>query len=294
MIKGSIVALITPMKASGDIDYQSLENLIEFHIENNTQAIVPVGTTGESPTVNNKEHYDIIKKTVELANGRIKVIAGTGSNSTNEAIAQTKAALDFGADACLSVVPYYNKPTQKGIFMHYEAIANSCKLPVILYNVPSRTIADMSNDTTLALAEISNIVGIKDATGDIVRAKDLIARAPKDFAIYSGDDGTAHELILAGGHGVISVTANVAPKQMQAVCEHAMQGEVDSVNAINKTLMALHNAMGIQSNPIPVKWAAYKMGLNSSFIRLPLHILDSEYHQQVVDALTLNNIKLTR
>ena len=292
MIKGSIVALVTPMNSQGAIDYQALKNLIEFHVDNGTQGVVPVGTTGESPTVGNTEHVEVIQKTVEYVKGRMTVIAGTGSNSTHEAIKQTLAAKSYGVDACLSVAPYYNKPTQKGLKLHFEAIANETKTPIFLYNVPHRTVSNISNDIVVQLAQNEYIVGIKDATGDLSVCKDLLNRCPDDFAIYSGDDETAHELMLLGGHGVISVSANIVPKQMQELCLAAMSDDKTKVSQINESLQLIHKAMGYQSNPIPVKWALNQMNLIGSGIRLPLHELDIEFHEATLSALRKNHVNL--
>ncbi|WP_269532176.1 4-hydroxy-tetrahydrodipicolinate synthase [Chitinimonas sp. BJYL2] len=275
MLKGSLVALVTPMFEDGSLDFESLNKLVDFHVEAGTAGIVAVGTTGESATVDVEEHVAIIKATVAAARGRVKVIAGTGANSTSEAIALAEQAKAVGADMTLSVVPYYNKPTQEGIYQHYKKIAESVDIPVILYNVPGRTVADMSNDTTLRLAEIPGIIGLKDATGDIGRAADLFMRAPKDFALYSGDDATGIAFMLLGGHGVISVTANVAPKLMSQLCAAALSGKIAEARAINDQLQGLHKHLFIEANPIPAKWALSKMGLMPNGIRLPLTPLTS-------------------
>jgi len=285
MITGSIVALVTPMTAQGEIDWSALDKLVEFHIENGTKSIVAVGTSGESATLSPIEHCAVIKRVVDVVAGRIPVIAGTGANNTQEAIDLSKEAKELGVDACLSVVPYYNKPTQEGMYLHFKAIAEAVDVPQILYNVPGRTIADMQEETTLRLAALPNIIGIKDATGDVERNKSLVANAPADFAVYSGDDVTAVELMLAGGHGNISVTANVAPKAMSELCEIAMAGEHDKARALNDQLMALHNNLFTESNPIPVKWAVAQLGLMGEGIRLPLTPLSQELRAPLLTAM---------
>ncbi len=270
MIKGSIVAIVTPMHEDGSLDLPSFRALIDFHIEQGTDAIVVVGTTGESPTVNLEEHELLIAEAVKHAAKRIPIIAGTGANCTREAIELASYAKRAGADASLSVVPYYNKPTQEGLYQHFKAIAEAVDMPHILYNVPGRTVADMSNDTVLRLAMIPNIVGIKDATGDIERGSDLMLRAPKDFAIYSGDDASTLALMLLGAHGTISVTANVAPRLMHEMCRAALQGEVVRAREINFRLLGLHRNLFVEANPIPVKWAVARMGRMKNTLRLPL------------------------
>lgn len=285
MITGSIVALVTPMKSNGDLDWDALDKVVDFHLEKGTDSIVAVGTTGESATLNCDEHCQVIKRVVERVAGAIPVIAGTGANSTQEAIELTEAAKEAGADACLLVTPYYNKPTQEGLYLHYKTLAEAVDIPQILYNVPGRTACDMLPETVLRLAEIPNIIGIKEATGDLDRAKELIDKAPKDFAIYSGDDGTAVELMLLGGDGNISVTANVAPAQMGELCRLAIAGEADAARAIQDSLMQLHDAMFVEANPIPVKWAMAEMAMMSEGIRLPLTVLDERYQGQVREAL---------
>ena len=270
MIKGSIVAIVTPMLEGGPLDLDGFRALIDFHIAQDTDGIVVVGTTGESPTVDFTEHELLIQVAVEHAAGRIPVIAGTGANSTKEAIELADFSKKAGADASLTVVPYYNKPTQEGLYQHFKTIAETVDMPHILYNVPSRTSADMHNDTVLRLAQIPNIVGIKDATGDIERGSDLLQRAPKDFAVYSGDDASTLALILLGAHGSISVTANVAPKLMHEMCVAALNGEVDKAREINFRLLSLHRHLFIEANPIPVKWAVAKMGKMQNVLRLPL------------------------
>ncbi|WP_432473150.1 4-hydroxy-tetrahydrodipicolinate synthase [Amphritea sp. HPY] len=285
MITGSIVALVTPMMSNGDVDWDALDKVVDFHLEKGTDSIVAVGTTGESATLNCDEHCQVIKRVVERVAGAIPVIAGTGANSTQEAIELTRSAKDAGADACLLVTPYYNKPTQEGLYQHYKTIAEAVDIPQILYNVPGRTACDMLPETVLRLVEIENIVGIKEATGDLDRAKVLIEAAPKDFAIYSGDDGTAVELMLLGGDGNISVTANVAPAEMGELCRLAIAGDADGARAIQEKLNPVHNAMFVEANPIPVKWAMTEMGLMGLGIRLPLTVLDQQYHSQVREAL---------
>lgn len=278
MLQGSLVAIVTPMFDDGSLDFDALRALIDFHVDAGTDGIVIVGTTGESPTVDFGEHCELIKTTVQHAAGRIPVIAGTGANSTKEAIELTAQAKAMGADACLLVAPYYNKPTQEGLYQHFAAVAAAVDIPQILYNVPGRTSCDISNDTVLRLAKIKNIVGIKDATGGIERGTDLILRAPKDFIIYSGDDATGMPLMLLGARGVISVTANVAPKLMKEMCEAAMAGNVTRASAINAKLFGLHQKLFVEANPIPVKWVLQQMGLIKSGIRLPMVNLSAQYH----------------
>ena len=285
MIKGSIVAIVTPMLADQSLDLPSFKALIDFHIEQGTDAIVVVGTSGESPTVDLAEHELLIATAVQHAAKRIPIIAGTGANSTKEAIELATFAKKAGADASLSVVPYYNKPTQEGLYQHFKAIAAAVDMPHILYNVPGRTVADMHNDTVLRLAQIPNIVGIKDATGNIERGSDLLARAPKDFAIYSGDDASTLALMLLGAHGAISVTANVAPKLMHEMCAAALVSDVLTARAIHFKLLALHRLLFIEANPIPVKWAVARLGLMQNTLRLPLTPLSNAAHAQVEQAM---------
>jgi 4-hydroxy-tetrahydrodipicolinate synthase len=285
MIKGSIVAIVTPMHADGSLDYPGLNKLIDWHIAEGTDGIVIVGTTGESATVNVEEHCALVKATVDHAAGRIPVIAGAGGNSTAEAIELTRYAKDAGADAVLQVVPYYNRPTQEGMYQHFKAIAEAVDIPVILYNVPGRTVADMSNETILRLAQVKNIIGVKDATGNIGRGLDLLRLAPKEFAIYSGDDPTAMALMLAGGKGNISVTANVAPRAMAEMCKAAMAGDIATAIAINNKVFPLHQKLFVEPNPVPVKWALAEMGMMPAGIRLPLVPLAAEYHETVRGAL---------
>lgn len=285
MFQGSMVALVTPMFEDGRIDETSLRNLVDFHIENQTNAIVAVGTTGESATLNHDEHCDVIRIVVEQAAGRVPVIAGTGSNSTDEAIDYSHCAVEMGADACLLVTPYYNKPTQEGLYQHYKKIAEAVSIPQLLYNVPGRTACDMLPSTVKRLAAIDNIIGIKEAVGDTNRMRELLAFANDKFRIYSGDDATALKLILLGGKGTISVTANVAPKAMSEMCQLALAGERAAAEAINQRLMALHKNLFVEANPIPVKWAVQTMGLIKSGIRLPLTPLSEQYHDIVKQAI---------
>jgi 4-hydroxy-tetrahydrodipicolinate synthase len=290
MITGSIVALVTPMHSNGDIDWDSLDKLVDWHLDKGTDSIVAVGTTGESATLNCDEHCQVIKRVVDRVAGRIPVIAGTGANSTSEAIELTQEAKNVGANACLLVTPYYNKPTQEGLYQHYKAIAEAVDIPQILYNVPGRTACDMLPETVLRLAEVGNIVGVKEATGDLERARLLIEKSPADFAIYSGDDATAVELMIAGGDGNISVTANVAPAEMSELCRLAITGEADAARAIQAQLMPLHEKLFVEANPIPVKWAMTEMGLMGLGIRLPLTVLADEYHSTVREALRSSKI----
>jgi 4-hydroxy-tetrahydrodipicolinate synthase len=272
-IKGSIVALVTPMQDDGSVDYAALRKLIDWHIAEGTDCIGVVGTTGESPTVNVQEHCEIIRVSVEQSAGRVPIMAGCGANSTAEAIELARFAKKVGADCQLQVVPYYNKPTQEGQYLHFKSIAEAVDLPLILYNVPGRAVADLQHDTVLRLAQVSGIVGIKEATGNIERAQWLIKEAPKGFAIYSGDDPTAVALMLCGGHGNVSVTANVAPRLMHELCMAAIAGNVQRAMEIQLQLLPLHKALFVESNPIPVKWAVARMGLCSQALRLPLTVL---------------------
>lgn len=285
MLQGSMVAIVTPMLDDGSLDLNALKKLIDFHVEAGTDGIVIVGTSGESPTVDYDEHHQLIQTTVEYVDGRINVVAGTGANSTREAIQLTAGAKAAGADACLLVTPYYNKPSQAGLYAHYSEVAKAVDIPQILYNVPGRTGCDLSNDTALRLAEVPNIVGIKDATGSIERGTDLILRAPKGFAIYSGDDATGLALMLMGGHGVISVTANIAPALMQSMCKAASAGEVTKACEINAKLFGLHQKLFVEANPIPVKWVLQEMGMIQGGIRLPLVNLSAEYHDELRAAM---------
>ena len=283
MLQGSLVAIVTPMYDDGSLDLDALRTLIDFHVNAGTAGIVIVGTTGESPTVDVDEHCLLIQATVEHVNGRIAVIAGTGANSTSEAIELTAKAKALGVDACLLVAPYYNKPTQEGLYQHYAAIAAAVDIPQILYNVPSRTGCDISNDTAQRLSGIKNIVGIKDATGGIERGTDLLLRSPKGFAVYSGDDATAMALMLLGGHGVISVTANVAPQLMSEMCAAAMAGNVTKAREANAKLF-------VEANPIPVKWVLQQMGLIKAGIRLPMLNLSAQYHDILRAAMRQANL----
>jgi 4-hydroxy-tetrahydrodipicolinate synthase len=286
-LTGSIVAIVTPMQEGGELDLAALSRLIEFHIANGTAGIVIVGTTGESPTVGFDEHCRLIKAAVEAVRGRIPVIAGTGANSTAEAIELTAYAKEAGATSCLSVVPYYNKPTQEGLYRHFRAIAERVDLPLILYNVPGRTAADLATDTVLRLAEVPGIAGIKDATSDMTRHIELLRRLPekRSFALYSGNDDTALPYILLGGHGVISVTANVAPRLMADMCKAALAGDIPTARRLNNRLMPLNTRLFVEANPIPVKWALAAMGLIQPALRLPLVPLSEPQHATVRAAL---------
>ena len=286
MLTGSMVAMVTPMNGDGSIDWAGLERLVEHHVGQGTDAIVSVGTTGESATLDHGEHAEVIGRTVKAVAGRIPVIGGTGSNSTEESIALTRTAQQAGVRACLLVVPYYNKPPQEGLYQHFRSIAEAVSVPQILYNVPGRTGVDMANDTTLRLSEIDNIVGIKDATNDLDRGADLIRRCPDDFAVYSGEDGTACRLMLAGGKGTISVSANAAPRLMHEMCTAAVAGDEETALQLDGQLRNLHAAMFVQSNPIPAKWAVCQQGLIGGGIRLPLVVLDDEYHVTVRAAMS--------
>lgn len=284
-ILGSIVALVTPMHDDGSVDYDALRRLIDWHIEEGTDCIGVVGTTGESPTVNVQEHREIIRVAVEQCAGRVPVMAGAGANSTAEAIELSEYAKRVGADCTLQVVPYYNKPTQEGIYRHFEAIAKSVDIPQILYNVPGRTVADMSVETALKLAELPGVIGIKEATGNLDRAAWLIKEAPESFKIYSGDDPTAVALMLLGGHGNVSVTANVAPKAMHELCAAAMNGDLAKAVSIHMGLLPLHKELFCEPNPIPVKWALARMGKIGGHLRLPLTGLSPSAQTRVEDAL---------
>ena len=284
-IHGSIVALVTPMHHDGSVDWDALKKLVEWHIEQGTHSIVAVGTTGESATLDVEEHAQVIEAVIKAAAGRIPIIAGTGANSTREAIELTETARKLGADAALLVTPYYNKPTQEGLYQHYKAIAEAVDLPQILYNVPGRTGVDMHNDTVIRLADVDRIVGIKDATGDLNRGHDLINRLNQKIAVYSGDDATAYRLILLGAQGNISVTANVVPGVMSQVCEAAKAGNREEAEQLNNSIAVLHQILFCESNPIPVKWALSDMGLIGTGIRLPLTVLAESYQPQVHQAL---------
>lgn len=285
MIRGSLVALVTPMSDDGALDLDALRRLVDWHIDEGTDGLVIVGTTGESPTVDFDEHCLLIRTTVAQAAGRIPVIAGTGANSTREAIELTECARAAGAAAGLSVVPYYNKPTQEGLYRHYRQIAESVDLPLILYNVPGRTVADLSNDTALRLAGVPGVIGLKDATGNMERASDLVRRAPGHFALYSGDDASGLPFLLLGGHGVISVTANVAPRLMHRMCEAAFAGNLAQGREINNRLLPLHSRLFVEANPIPVKWALAELGRMPAGLRLPLTPLSAAHHETLREAL---------
>jgi 4-hydroxy-tetrahydrodipicolinate synthase len=284
-IKGSLVAIVSPMHDDGSLDLDAYRRLIDWHVAEGTSAIVAVGTTGESPTVTPSEHGELIKVAVEAAAGRVPVIAGTGGNSTAEAIELTRHAKHVGADATLQVVPYYNKPTQEGLYRHFRKIAETVDLPVFLYNVPSRTVADLSSETTLRLAQVPGIVGLKDATGDMARAAELLKHLPADFALYSGNDDSALALMLLGGHGVISVTANVAPRQMSDMCDAALSGDLKKARRINAQLLPLHLKLFVEPNPVPVKWALAKAGRIEAGVRLPLVPLSRQNETVVMSAL---------
>ena len=292
MFHGSMVALITPMTETGDLDNEALEALVAFHLENGTDAIIAMGTTGESATFSHKDHRDIVKQIIKLVAGKIPVIAGTGSNSTQEALALTQAAKDDGADGVLLTAPYYNKPTQEGLYQHHKLIAETVAIPQLLYNVPGRTAVDILPDTVKRLSSIANIVGIKEASGSLDRAKSLMELCGDDMDVISGDDGIAMEMMLAGGKGNISVTANVAPKQMHEMCVAAMSGDRAKAEEINKPLLELHSKLFVESNPIPVKWALHKMGYGSDALRLPLTPLADEYHSVVKSALKTAGINI--
>ena len=285
MIQGSIPAIVTPMQEDGSLDLPALRRLLDWHITEGSDAVVVVGTTGESPTVDMEEHCLLIRTTVEHVAGRIPVIAGTGANSTSEAVELAQCAKAAGASAHLSVVPYYNKPTQEGLYQHFKAIAEEVDLPLILYNVPGRTVADLSNDTTLRLAQVPGIVGIKDATGNLERGIDLIKRAPPGFALYSGDDATGLLLVLMGGHGIITVTGNVAPKLMHEMVAAGLEDDVKTSREINARLLGLHKQLFCEANPIPVKWACARMGLIKDTLRLPLTTLSPDCHERVLVAM---------
>ena len=289
-IRGSIVALITPMLDDGAVDYAALRRLIDWHIQEGTDCICVVGTTGESPTVTVQEHCEIIRVSVQQAAGRVPIMAGCGANSTKEAIALAEFAKSVGANCQLQVVPYYNRPTQEGLFQHFSAIACAVDLPMVLYNVPGRTVADMAHDTVLRLAKVPGIVGIKEATGNIERAQWLIREAPEGFAIYSGDDPTAVALMLCGGHGNVSVTANIAPRLMHELCVAALAGNPRAAMDIQNRLLPLHKGLFVEANPIPVKWAAARMGLCSPAIRLPLTELSEPLRPALDDLLQFTGL----
>lgn len=285
MFKGSMVAIVTPMQEDGSIDKRALQDLVEWHIESKTDAVIAAGTTGESATLDADEQLEVISIVIKQAAGRIPVIAGTGSNSTRTTIKLTENAKRAGADAALIVTPYYNKPTQKGLIQHYQTIANHVDIPIILYNVPGRTACDLLPETVEVLSKIKNIIGIKEATGKVERAVDILKRCGKAFAIYSGDDATALDLMAAGAHGVISVTANVAPQQMAAMCDAALKGNLELAQQLNQSLLLLHKNLFLESNPIPTKWALNLMQKIPAGIRLPLLPLDKPHHEAVKDAM---------
>lgn len=285
MLKGSLVALVTPMLESGAIDFDRLQKLIDFHVEQGSHGLVIAGTTGESATLDFDEHCELLNRSREMIAGRIPMIAGTGANATSEAILLTRCALDAGADAALLVTPYYNKPTQEGLYLHHKAIAEAVAIDQILYNVPGRTACDMQADTVGRLAKIGNIIGIKEATGSMQRLRDIRALVDDEFILLSGDDATTREFILLGGHGSISVTANVAPAQMAAMCQAALDGDADKAAAIDARIAPLHKQLFVESNPIPVKWATTEMGLTGPTLRLPMTPLSASFHDQVRQAM---------
>ncbi len=294
MFKGSMVAIATPMQkgvaANTALDYEGMERLVEFHITNDTDAIVAVGTTGESATLDEKEHCDVIQRVVEMVRGRVPVIAGTGANSTTEAIDLTRCAKEAGADACLLVTPYYNKPTQEGLYLHHKAVAEAVAIPQILYNVPGRTACDMLPETIGRLAKVGNIIGVKEATGDLGRITRIRELCGPDFMLVSGDDATTKDFILQGGDGVISVTANVAPKAMHDMCMLALKGDTEESARIDNTLAGLHKNLFIESNPIPVKWVLHKMGLIQAGIRLPMTWLSEQFEAPLLESMQQANL----
>lgn len=292
MFKGSMVAIVTPMTVTGELDEEAFARLIEFHIDNGTDAIVAMGTTGESATLDMEEHSNVIKKAVQFAGGRVPIIGGTGANSTTEALELTKNAKEAGCAACLLVTPYYNKPTQEGLYLHFKKIAEEVDIPQILYNVPGRTCCDMLPETVQRLSELKNIIGIKEASGSIDRIANLRRVCGDDFDILSGDDDIGREAILAGANGVISVTANVAPKFMHEMCAAALQGDEKKSEIINEKISGLHQALFLETNPIPVKWAVSKMGLITEGIRLPMTVLSPEHHEQVISAIKQAGIEV--
>ncbi|RFA24808.1 4-hydroxy-tetrahydrodipicolinate synthase [Alkalilimnicola ehrlichii] len=290
MFHGSMVALVTPMDSDGEVDYPALERLVEFHVDNGTDAIVAVGTTGESATLDYDEHFEVMRRTAEYARGRIPVIGGTGANSTWEAIKLTRYAMEGGCDAVLLVTPYYNKPTQEGLYQHYKAIADAVPIPQILYNVPGRTACDLLPETVQRLADVPNIVGVKEAYGTVQRAREVIERCGDKLDVYSGDDAIGREIIMQGGKGIVSVTANVAPKLMHDLCAAAMRGDIQEAERIDAQLAALHKAMFVESNPIPVKWAVAELGLMGPGIRLPMTPLPEQHHETVRQAMKLAGV----
>ncbi len=290
MFRGSMVALVTPMKADLSVDWQALHNLVDWHLEKGTHAFVAVGTTGESPTLSVEEHIDVIRRVVDQVAGRVPVIAGTGANSTTEAIELTQAAKDVKADACLLVTPYYNKPSQLGLYLHHEAVAKAVDIPQILYNVPGRTAVDMKPQTVGRLSRIANIVGIKEATGDLARLTHLKPLVSPGFMMVSGDDETSFDFMKHGGHGTISVTANVAPAEVARVCDLIQQGELEAAKIINDALMPLHKGLFVEANPIPVKWVLEQMGKCEGHLRLPLTPLDAKFHNQMSEMIRRCNL----
>ncbi|HLU62549.1 MAG TPA: 4-hydroxy-tetrahydrodipicolinate synthase [Gammaproteobacteria bacterium] len=292
MFKGSLVALVTPMRDDGSVDNDALASLIDWHVDAGTAGLIIAGTTGESATLETQEHVALLAAAVELAAGRIPIIAGTGSNSTRQTLSLTSKAAELGVDACLLVVPYYNKPGQEGLFQHYRAIAEAVKCPLILYNVPGRTVADLLPETVERLTAFSNIIGIKEATGDLSRLAEIRKRCGEEFLLYSGDDATAREFMLQGGHGVISVTANIAPAEMAAMCAAALAGDAKRALEIDRRLEGLHKALFVEANPIPVKWALHAMGRIPAGIRLPLTWLDGANRAPVIKALAQAGIKV--
>ena len=292
-LQGSLVAIVTPMREDGALDLDAFRRLIDWHIKEGTDGIVVVGTTGESPTVDWDEHRLLIKTAVEHAAKRVPIIAGTGANATSEAIELSAYAREAGAEYSLSVVPYYNKPSQEGLYRHFKAIAEAVDIPMIVYNVPGRTVADLQTETTLRLAQVPGIVGIKDATANIERGSELIRRKPRDFRVFSGDDATGLALMLHGGHGVISVTANVAPKLMHELCAAALSGEVAKARETNNRLLPLHRNLFLEANPIPVKWAMQQMGLIPGGIRLPMTPLAAAHHEAVREAMRHAGVRMS-
>jgi 4-hydroxy-tetrahydrodipicolinate synthase len=291
-LQGSLVAIVTPMLEDGELDLDAFRRLIDWHIKEGTDGIVVVGTTGESPTVDWDEHRLLIKTAVDHAAGRVPIVAGTGANATSEAIELSAFAREAGADYSLSVVPYYNKPTQEGLYRHFRAIAEAVELPMVVYNVPGRTVADLQNETVLRLAQVPNIIGIKDSTANLERGSDLVRRLPRGISVFSGDDATGLALMLLGGRGVISVTANVAPRLMHEMCAAALAGDTARSREINDRLLPLHRNLFLEANPIPVKWAAQQMGLIKGGIRLPLTPLSAACHEQVREALRHAGIRM--
>lgn len=290
MFRGSMVALVTPMKADLSVDWQALHNLVDWHLEKGTHAIVAVGTTGESPTLSVEEHIEVIRRVVDQVAGEVPVIAGTGANSTTEAIELTQAAKDVKADACLLVTPYYNKPSQLGLYLHHEAVAKAVDIPQILYNVPGRTAVDMKPQTVGRLSRIANIIGIKEATGDLARLTHLKPLVSPGFMMVSGDDETSFDFMKHGGHGTISVTANVAPAEVARVCDLIEQGELEAAKIINDALMPLHKGLFVEANPIPVKWVLEQMGKCEGHLRLPLTPLDAKFHNQMSEMIRRCNL----